>query len=293
MMWYFGLCFKPQGYYSGRMDASRKALKAGLQINNKAAMQVQAEAIVHPPVIYQSPCRWCKTSLSWQRAMLLESLWMLTLHCKDWDGYDVFFSAVFSVFFLSPIVFSVTSSCLGGWTPQDRWSVAFLRNRVLEGSCAMASPTREPWLDLYQGQRDSWFFLLYRCNCYINYHQLSSNCVQNMQWYGQFCTFIHEMVIWCVRFVDRKSPNTKTHTFDNLWRAPSDISDITCNRFNFSLCWFTSPHAHHAGRIWGSSYWFIWMPLQTMWSCARFQWRKRPRTPWSSWIPSCRPRGPS
>ena len=33
------------------MDASRKALKAGLQINNKAAMQVQAEAIVHPPVI--------------------------------------------------------------------------------------------------------------------------------------------------------------------------------------------------------------------------------------------------
>lgn len=98
MMWYFGLCFKPQGYYSGRMDASRKALKAGLQINNKAAMQVQAEAIVHPPVIYQSPCRWCKTSLSWQRAMLLESLWMLTLHCKDWDGYDVFFCCFFSVF---------------------------------------------------------------------------------------------------------------------------------------------------------------------------------------------------
>ena len=45
MMCHSGLCFKAHGYYSGRMDASRKALKAGLQINNKAAMEGEAEAI--------------------------------------------------------------------------------------------------------------------------------------------------------------------------------------------------------------------------------------------------------
>ncbi|CAL1129331.1 unnamed protein product [Cladocopium goreaui] len=68
-------------YYSGRMDASRKALKAGLQINNKVV--------------------------------------------QDFS-------------------FMAKGDAIGVIVDADRWSVAFLRNRVLEGSCAMASPTREP-----------------------------------------------------------------------------------------------------------------------------------------------------
>ncbi|CAK9086427.1 unnamed protein product, partial [Durusdinium trenchii] len=68
-------------YYSGQMNPSRKALSAGLQINNKVVQD---------------------------------------------------------------FTFMTAGDAIGVIVDADRWSVAFLRNRVLQGSCAMASPTREP-----------------------------------------------------------------------------------------------------------------------------------------------------
>lgn len=97
--------FQYSGYYSGRMDTGRKALKAGLQANNKA----QTEAAPGTWIRVVGQLRWCKISRSWRLEMPLGSLSMQILCCRDpgsgilvfsedFHGFSQVFPTIFKTF---------------------------------------------------------------------------------------------------------------------------------------------------------------------------------------------------